>query len=134
MKYYKLLKDLPTFNKGDIFRKADVGGLWHCTGPKGYVDVMAYAEKTLEAFPNILTDWFEEIKEPLINNKKVSKAVKAWAEANEIETAEYDDYWVSFRRDDKVISFKDDDHCLRLYGLEDNKTYTIDELCGEEDE
>ena len=72
--------------------------------------------------------------EPLIKDNKIRKAVRAWAEANEIETVEYDDYWVSFRRDDKVINFKDEDSCLGFYGLGDNKTYTIDELCGEEEE
>lgn len=70
---------------------------------------------------------------PLIKNVKMCKAVKAWAEVNEIETAEYDDYWVSFRSDDKVISFKDEDTCIGLYNLEDNKTYTIAELCGEDE-
>lgn len=71
--------------------------------------------------------------EPLIKDEKIRKAVRAWAEANEIETVEYDDYWVSFRRDDKTISFKDEDRCLGFYELENSRDYTIDELCGEEE-
>lgn len=62
MKYYKLKKDLPTFKAGDLFILNDTG-LWHSTGGR-YVDVMAYAKKTLELFPNILKDWFEPASEP----------------------------------------------------------------------
>ena len=72
--------------------------------------------------------------EPLIKDEKVRKAVRAWAEACFIETVEYDEYWVSFRRDDKTISFKDEDRCLGFYKLENSRDYTIDELCGEEEE
>ena len=73
-------------------------------------------------------------KEPLIKDEKVRKAIRAWAEANEIVTVEYDEYWVSFRRDDKTISFKDEDRRLGFYELENSRDYTIDELCGEEEE
>ena len=80
-------------------------------------------------------DWEDyEPKEPLIKDEKIRKAVRAWAEANEIETVEYDEYWVSFRRDDKTISFKDEDRCLGFYGLENSRDYPIAELCGEEEE
>lgn len=78
-------------------------------------------------------EYYVEPKEPLIKDEKIRKAVRAWAEANEIETVEYDDYWVLFRRDDKTISFKDEDSCLGFYGLENSRDYTIDELCGEEE-
>lgn len=60
-------------------------------------------------------------KEPLIKDEKVSKAIRAWAEANEIVTVEYDEYWVSFRRDDKTISFKDEDRRLGFYELENSR-------------
>ena len=63
MKYYKLKKDLPTFKAGDLFVLKDDGNLWHSTGGR-YVDVMAYAKKTLELFPDILKDWFEPAPEP----------------------------------------------------------------------
>lgn len=75
----------------------------------------------------------QEPKEPLIKDEKIRKAVRAWAEASETETVEYDKYWVSFRRDDKTIGFKDVDRCMGFFGLEDGKDYTIDELCGEEE-
>lgn len=70
MKYYKLKKDLPTFKAGDLFILQDDGNLWHSTGGR-HVDVMAYAKKTLELFPNILKDWFEPAPEPLIKDEEI---------------------------------------------------------------
>lgn len=74
MKRYKLLKDLPTFNAGDEFVLRDNGCLYlnKVDAVTGYLtgvghwknDVMAYHKRTLEQFPNILEDWFEEIEEP----------------------------------------------------------------------
>ena len=61
MKHYKLLKDLPTFKAGDLFYISEYGALIYDDGGFG---VMAYAQSTLEKFPNILTEWFEEIREP----------------------------------------------------------------------
>ena len=58
MKRYKLKKDLPTFKAGDKFYLDSNNDL----RLKGS-DIMAYNHKTLEKFPNILTDWFEEILE-----------------------------------------------------------------------
>lgn len=74
MKRYKLLKDLPTFKAGEEFFISKSGNLIAGTpsNPKQItvetlygipkkIDLMAYANETLEEFPNILTDWFEEI-------------------------------------------------------------------------
>ncbi len=58
MKRYRLKRDLPTFKAGDEFyldRNNDLR-------LKGS-DIMAYNHKTLEKFPNVLTDWFEEVYE-----------------------------------------------------------------------
>lgn len=76
MKRYKLLKDLPTFKAGEKFFISDSGNLIAGTpsNPKQItvetryglsmkIDLMAYAQETLEEFPNILTDWFEEVEE-----------------------------------------------------------------------
>lgn len=60
MKRYKLLKDLPTFKAGDLFYISQYGDLIHDGGDFG---VTAYARQTLDMFPNILTEWFEEIQE-----------------------------------------------------------------------
>ena len=58
---YKLLKDLPTFKAGDMFYISQYGALIYDDGGFG---VMVYSQSTLKKFPNILTDWFEEIQEP----------------------------------------------------------------------
>nr|DAX42650.1 MAG TPA: hypothetical protein [Caudoviricetes sp.] len=58
MKRYKLKKDLPTFNAGDEFYLGDTKNLYLKDS-----NIMAYSYTTLEKFPNILKDWFEEIPE-----------------------------------------------------------------------
>lgn len=58
MKRYKLKKDLPTFKAGDEFY-IDSNNDLRLKGS----DIMAYNHKTLEKFPNILKNWFEEIPE-----------------------------------------------------------------------
>lgn len=58
MKRYKLAKDLPTFNVGDVFYLNEAGSLIHESD-----GVPAYTWATIDNFPNILTDWFEEIEE-----------------------------------------------------------------------
>lgn len=58
MKRYKLLKDLPTFNKGDTFRLAESGDL--VSEESG---ILTYAKFTLEKFNILDSGWFEEIPE-----------------------------------------------------------------------
>ena len=58
MKRYKLKKDLPTFKEGEIFYLSDSGNLIRESD-----NIPAYSWSTIDKFPNILTDWFEEIKE-----------------------------------------------------------------------
>ena len=128
MKYYKLLKDLPTFNKGDLFCRADVGGLWHCTEPKGHVDVMAYHQNTLEKFPNILEDWFEEIKEPLLKDyPDEMRAIKAYGCSPLRFLRHARKGYSTFNICTRFICFNG-----LFENLKDGETYTIDELCGEE--
>lgn len=59
MKRYKLKKDLPTFKAGDEFYLSEKGNLVSADEQP----VVAYSKLTLEKFPNILKDWFEEILE-----------------------------------------------------------------------
>ena len=58
MKRYKLKKDLPTFKAGEVFYLSDAGNLFHESD-----NVPVYGCSIIDKFPNILTDWFEEIKE-----------------------------------------------------------------------
>ena len=89
----------------------------------------------LEKNPNILTDWFEEIKEPLIKDEKIRKAIRAWAEANEISQAQFDRYTSGFSASDaghnllSMISFDG-----FVFMFVDGEYYTIDELCGGKEE
>ena len=59
MKQYKLKRDLPTFKAGEVFYLSDAGNLLRESD-----NVPAYSWSTIDKFPNILSDWFEEIKEP----------------------------------------------------------------------
>ena len=81
-----------------------------------------------------LTEDWEEVKPegPLIKDEKIRKAVRAWAEANNITQVSHDACWNAFRCTDFVIAFDYDFD--RHDGFEDMKSYTIDELCGEEEE
>ena len=58
MKRYRLLKDLPTFNKGDTFRLTEHGHLM-----SEEAGVITYAGPTLEKFNILDSGWFEEIPE-----------------------------------------------------------------------
>lgn len=55
---YKLKRDLPTFKAGEIFYLSDMGNLIRESD-----NIPAYSWSTIDKFPNILTDWFEEVNE-----------------------------------------------------------------------
>lgn len=73
-----------------------------------------------------------EPAEPLIKDEKIRKAVRAWAEANELEP----DYEVKYDADMYGLNSwqTDINFNYRIDGLEHNEKYTIAELCGEEGE
>lgn len=69
MKRYKLLKDLPTFKTGQLAYVSSLGNLMAGTPEEPEtadtgLNLMMYHRGTLEKFPNILTEWFEEVQEP----------------------------------------------------------------------
>lgn len=72
-----------------------------------------------------------EEPEPLIKNEKIRKAVRAWADANTVQKVEFE--YINMRGS----YFKD--FCgsqIVFYGdlkLTNRETYTITELCGEEE-
>jgi hypothetical protein len=76
-------------------------------------------------------------KEPLIEDEKIRKAVRAWAEACGFVRLYFDEYHNALRNIDEraftTISLPRDVDEDTL-PLEDGKTYTIAELCGEEEE
>ena len=85
-----------------------------------------------------LNEEWEDYKpaEPLIKDEKVRKAVREWAEVNSIKEAMYAE------RPDRSLcllaDMSDDDYNIGFVGwiptLKDGKSYTIAELCGEEDD
>ena len=85
-----------------------------------------------DSLAELNADWEDyKPKEPLIKDEKIRKAVRAWAEANNITRVSHDACWNAFRCTDFVIAFDYDFD--RHDGFEDMKSYTIDELCGEEE-
>lgn len=68
MKRYKLTKDLPTFRAGQLAYVSSLGNLMAGTPEKPEttdtgLELMMYHRTTLKKFPEILTEWFEEIQE-----------------------------------------------------------------------
>ena len=93
----------------------------------------SYCVASLEA----LNRSFEDYKpaEPLIKDEKIRKAVRAWAEANEISQAQFDRYISGFSASDaehNILSMISFDGFVFMFI--DGEYYTIDELCGEEEE
>ena len=71
-------------------------------------------------------------KEPLIKDEKIRKAVRAWAEALCLSEAycASNGYEIYGGADDHIIQFPGEPFPF----ADKNKIYTIDELCGEEEE
>lgn len=69
----------------------------------------------------------QEPAEPLIKDEKIRKAVKAWAEANGIERVWHECASCWLRGNGLKIELENE-----VVDLE-QKNYTIDELCGEEE-
>lgn len=88
-----------------------------------------------DSLSELNADWEDyKPKEPLIKDEKIRKAVRAWAEANDVLEVFIDNigdgtYMELYDEDDgrRRIS------ALRPAGLKTREAYTIDELCGEEE-
>ena len=76
-------------------------------------------------------DWEDyEPKEPLIKDEKIRKAVRAWAEANELKPSAAVDYSCAcYKFEGSYCSI---DFNIPVGALESD-IYTIAELCGEEE-
>lgn len=95
-----------------------------------------FDRKTYQSLAELNDEWEDYApKEPLIKQEKIRKAVRAWAEANEISQAKFDRRMSGFSASDaghnflSMISFDG-----FVFNCEDGEYYTIDELCGEEGE
>ena len=90
---------------------------------KDYIERSAY-----DSLAELNDEWEDcEPQEPLIKDEKIRKVVRAWAEGNMATRVQYDAFWRGFRNRDASITIWEE------LPLEDSKTYTIAELCGEEE-
>ena len=87
-------------------------------------------------------DYYVEPKEPLIKDKKIRKAVRAWAEANDYgkdEEYQYVDFSTGWKSWSLEHHQNGDDNEIHFNGGIDFRKmnhqgyYTIAELCGEEE-
>ena len=98
-----------------------------------------FDRKTYQSLAELNDEWEDyKPKEPLIKDEKIRKAVRAWAEANDINSCHYYYTDIKFNATEHrlqwiqtAIEFND---IMGLDNLEDGETYTIAELCGEEEE
>lgn len=85
-----------------------------------------------DSLAELCEEWGDYVsKEPLIKDEKIRKAVRAWAEAQGL-TEVYcssNGYEIYGGVDDLVIQFKGEPFSFANI----NRTYTIDELCGEDE-
>lgn len=86
---------------------------------------------SLEELNNILEDY--KPAEPLIEDEKIRKAVRAWAEALKENTIRFDRISQGFSFGDGNV-FSSINFDGFVFDLVDGKKYTIAELCGEEEE
>ena len=102
-----------------------------------YKGVCGIGRKTYQSLAELNSEWEDCVsKEPLIKDEKIRKAVRAWAEANDINSCHYYYTDIKFNATEHrlqwiqtAIEFND---IMGLDNLEDGEKYTIDELCGEE--
>lgn len=85
-------------------------------------------EYSYDTLAELNAEW-EDVKEPLIKDPKIRKAVRAWAEANGLQFI----YHEFHSKRHSIIG----NGIMRIWlpklELEDSKNYAIEELCGEEE-
>ena len=86
--------------------------------------------RTYKSIAELLNKW-EDYKpaEPLIKDKKIRDIIRPWAKVNGATELKY------YEGENCIEDiFRNEIHFNQSLGLEDAKTYTIDELCGEDEE
>lgn len=116
--------------------KAQFGGISVIPEPV----ILGGDEFVYHSLAELNADWEDyEPAKPLIKDEKIRKAVRAWAEANRVTEARYSschDAECEFNaRDDENKSIVFIGNFTEMNKELDYRTiYTIDELCGEEEE
>ena len=101
-------------------------------------DIFDMCIASYDSLSAINADWEDYIpQEPLIKDKNIRKAVRAWAELNGLYYVVYDEIIDNCHAEKYIFEDKGGNICIQnfdyILGLEEGKTYTITELCGEED-
>lgn len=100
-----------------------------CAKVNGHENAWSY--RSLKKFNDEWEDY--KPKEPLIKDEKIRKAVRLWAEANgSLEDIKVHSLTAGTRF--SIENYDIEFLGYFIYDLEYNKTYTIAELCGEEEE
>lgn len=95
--------------------------------------------KTYQSLSDLNDEWEDYTpKEPLIKDEKIRKAVRTWAEANEIVKAfvvmNKNMNWTIYGDDIDRNRFEIEFFDRVVSENDETNNYTIDELCGEEKE
>lgn len=111
-------------------RNKKTGGLANILGEQDFFRVYTDAGwADYGSLAELNEDW-EDYKpaEPLIKDEKIRNLVRAWGDGNDAINVQFDAFWRGFRHNNSTITVWED------LPLEDNKIYSIAELCGEEEE
>ena len=116
---------------GEVVESYEVGPIDLYFYPNERKDKDIVDRKTYQSLTELNADWEDYTPtEPLIKDKKIRKAVRAWAEANDITE-------INVASSGYELWGGIDDWCIHFGGnpFKDIKPlkYTIDELCGEEE-
>ena len=109
-------------------KTGEIGELYYMVATENPADIAIYRSL------NELSDDWKDYKpaEPLIKDEKIRKAVRAWAEANELDEVylSSNGYEIYGGINDTVMQFTSEP-----FPFADKKeTFTIAELCGEKEE
>ena len=121
---------------GEVVESYEVGPIDLYFYPNERKDKDIVDRKTYQSLTELNADWEDYTPtEPLIKDEKVRKAVRAWAEANDITEINVADngYELWGGDDDWCIHFSGDGFVNPFEHIKPQQ-YTIDELCGEEGE
>ena len=118
---------------GEVFESFKRGPIDLYFYPNEYKGGDEIERETYQSLAELNSEWEDYApKEPLIKDEKIRKAVRAWAEANnfldeiEVHSLTAGTRFSIGHYDIEFLGYF-------IYDLESNKTYTIDELCGEEE-
>lgn len=90
-----------------------------------------YVERTYHKIAELNEDWEDYVPtEPLIKDEKIRKAVRAWAEANNAERIAIQNYYCLSTEGDEYENIAFTSPIFN--DIDDDISYTITELCGEE--